>query len=237
MNTLLDVHHLGARIGAYDVLDDISLKLKEGEILAVIGPNGAGKTTLVKALLGLIPYRGTVSWKSGLRFGYVPQRLDFERNFPITVEEMFLLRMEELPFWWGRKASDEKILKLLDSVGLGQALKKLVGELSGGELQRVLIAYALAGNPDVLFLDEPASGVDIHGEEKVRRLISGFVEKEKLSVVIISHDLDIVYRQADRVICLNQKMVCEGLPVDILTPEVLERVFGPHTTVYRHNHD
>lgn len=237
MNTLLNVYNLNVRLGSYNVLEDVSLKLDEGEVLAVIGPNGAGKTTMVKALLGLIPAAGEVRWKKGLRFGYVPQKLDFERNFPITVEEMFLLRLNDLPFWYGRKRSDERILKSLDGVGVGYALNKLIGELSGGELQRVLIAYSLIAKPHVLFLDEPASGVDVHGEEKVRRLLADMVRNEKMSVVIVSHDLDIVYRQASRVICLNQKMICEGLPAEILTPEVLTRVFGPHTTVYKHNHN
>lgn len=237
MNILLEVNNLNARLGSYNVLENISLKLGEGEVLAVIGPNGAGKTTLIKALLGLISYSGEARWKKGLRFGYVPQRLDFERNFPITVEEMFLLRLNDLPFWYGRKKSDERILKSLEGVGVGYALNKLIGELSGGELQRVLIAYSLIAKPHVLFLDEPASGVDVQGEEKVRRLLADLVKNEKMSVVIVSHDLDIVYRQASRVVCLNQRMICEGLPAEILTPEVLARVFGPHTTVYKHNHD
>lgn len=237
MNILLDLHHLNVRLGSHEILKDVSLKLYEGEVLAVIGPNGAGKTTLVKALLDLLPYRGSMRWKEGLRFGYVPQRLDFERNFPITVEEMFLLRIDELPFWWRREKSDEIILRALASVGVDYAAHRLIGDLSGGELQRVLIAYALVAMPHVLFLDEPASGVDIHGEEKVQRLLADLVKKEKMTIVIVSHDLDIVYRQASRVVCLNQKLICEGLPAEILTPEVLERVFGSHTTVYQHDHD
>lgn len=236
MNILLDLHHLNVRLGSQEILKDVSLKLYEGEVLAIIGPNGAGKTTLVKALLNLLPYKGSVRWKEGLRFGYVPQRLDFERNFPITVEEMFLLRINELPFWWRRENSDERILRALASVGVDYAIHHLIGDLSGGELQRVLIAYALIARPHILFLDEPASGVDIHGEEKVRRLLTDLVKKEKMTVVIVSHDLDIVYRQASRVVCLNQRLICEGLPAEILTPEVLERVFGSHTTVYQHDH-
>ncbi len=229
----LKVHDISVRYGERKVLDGISFEVKKGEIVAVIGPNGSGKTTLIRALLGLAPYVGEVLWEKKPTVGYVPQNIDFDRSFPLTVEELMLLRLSGHTFWRHDRAAHEVVTHVLRDVGAAKLIEKPIGILSGGELQRVLIASALLPNPDLLVLDEPSSGIDIEGEETIYSLIERVANERGMTVVLVSHDLDIVFRHADRVICVNRRLICEGVPSKVLTPAVIEKAYS-HPARYKH---
>ncbi len=229
----LTVTNLSVVLDGVQILRDISFSVKQGEALAVIGPNGAGKTVLFRALLGLLPRTGTVSWRAGAKIGYVPQRFSVDRSAPITVMEFFLLQS---PGFWRPPA---KFVNHLDHeltlVGLDRSiLRKNLGELSGGQTQRVLIGWAMLQHPDVLLLDEPAAGVDVGFEENLYSLIRRVQSERGTTVLEISHDLSVVYRYAQNVLCLNKSIVCQGSPVEALTPEALATLYG-QPGYYRHN--
>jgi zinc transport system ATP-binding protein len=234
MDTILDVKNLHIVIGTTSILEDVSFSVEKGEVAAIIGPNGAGKTMLFKALLGLVPYSGYVKWESDARIGYVPQRIVFDPQFPITVREFFLLKLES-SFWRPKKETDEKIIKALEEVGLSSRIDSRVGALSFGEFQRVLIAYALINDPNVLLFDEPTSGIDIGAEESIYEILHKIASSRDLTLLIISHDLNVVYEFADKVICLNHEMLCYGPPRKVLTPQALEELYRG-AAFYVHNH-
>lgn len=233
--SLLTVKNLTVSFGDRVVIDRISFSMERGDIFAVIGPNGSGKTTLLKAILGLIPSTGEVKWKKKVGIGYVPQHFDFDRTFPITVRELFLLRLPH-GFWVGRGQTTEPIIEALHKVHAEKLIDKRIGNLSGGELQRVLIAYSLLGKPDILFFDEPSTGIDVGGEETVYNLIHHLAHETGLTVFLISHDLDVVYRHATQVVCLNRQMICHGVPRQVLTGDVLEKLYGKYAGTYEHDH-
>lgn len=234
---ILRVEGLGVAFGREEVLSGVSFDVNRGEAVAVIGPNGAGKTVLFRTLLGLLPYSGLVVWSGGVKIGYVPQRFHLEVDLPLTTEEFFGLKNLD-----SREA--EEILKEVgfkgDESGGGylrdQILKRKLGVLSGGELQRVMIAWALVGGPDVLLFDEPTGGVDMSGEETIYGLLHKLQERNKLTIMIISHDLQMVYRYATKIICLNRKKLCSGTPEEAMTKEVLGELFGKETAVFLHKH-
>ncbi len=233
--SLLSVKNLTVSYGDKVVVENVSFELNRRDILAVIGPNGSGKTTLMKAILALVPATGEIHWPEKTRCGYVPQRFDFDRTFPLTVAEAFLLRLGH-NFWWRDVRSNQEIKAALEQVGALSLLDQRIGDLSGGQLQRVLIAYSLLGKPEILFFDEPATGIDLGGEETVYNLIHKLVHEAGLTVIFISHDLDVVYRHATAVICLNRKMVCHGAPRQVLTGEMLEQIYGQYVGAYQHQH-
>lgn len=236
MEPLLKVTDLKVDLNSQNILKNIDFELFENETLAIIGPNGAGKTVLFRALLGLVPTTGTITWKKDLTIGYVPQKLFIEPDLPLTTAEFFRLK--------GAKLAEVK--EALTGVGFSEdkphkghlkehVLERKMGILSGGELQRVLIAWALLGGPEVLLFDEPTSGVDIGAEETIYSLLKKLQEKKKLAILLISHDLNVVYRFANKVICLNQKMVCFGPPRDVLDKESLAKLYGQEIGVYQHS--
>ena len=244
----LNVENLCVKLNSHHIIENITFSIEEGDIVALIGPNGAGKTTLVKALLGLLPYTaGSVllfgqPWRtanSHARVGYVPQRLDFDRSCPLTVYE--LLRFTIPPvysFPFLKKGPGKKYIdELLKTVGAQKLAGSSVGKLSGGELQRVMIAKAIVNDPKILFLDEPASGVDIEGQERFYDLIKRLNREKGLTVLLISHDLNIVYRFADNVLCMNRKLICSGKPAETLTDEVIKSVYGEMMGAYIHSCD
>jgi zinc transport system ATP-binding protein len=209
------------------VLEDISFEVKEDETLAVIGPNGAGKSVLFRTLLGLIPYEGTITWKENVKIGYVPQKLAISKDIPLTTSEFFSLKEKD----------KKRIEEVLTAVGFPQGEPHgRLGTLSGGELQRVLIAFALLGHPDVLLFDEPTSGVDVSAEETIYDLLHKLQEKENLTIILISHELQVVYRYADDVLCLNKEKVCFGIPNEVLGKESLQKLYGGEVKFY-HHHD
>jgi zinc transport system ATP-binding protein len=234
-DTILTVINLSVVLDGVQILRDISFTLKHGEALAVIGPNGAGKTILFRALLGLLPYTGIVSWRPGAKIGYVPQRFSVDRSAPITVMEFFLLQSPR--FWRPRAEFVSHLNHELTLMGLdGNVLRKNLGELSGGETQRLLIAWALLQHPDVLMLDEPTAGVDAGFEETVYAILRRLQEERGATLLLISHDLSVVYRYAQRVLCLNKSIVCQGPPVEALNAAALTALFG-EPGYYGHQHD
>ena len=225
---VLQVSDLKVTLKGVVVLDDVSFTVKRGEILTILGPNGAGKTMLLRALLGALPYEGSVVWKEGTCIGYVPQRLPYINNIPLTVADFFALR----------KGGGANVGEMLHAVGLGKELeKKQIGEFSSGQFQRILIAWALARNPDVLLFDEPTSGIDIGGEETVYGLLARLQRERNLTMLMVTHDLAVVHRLSTMVLCLNREPVCMGPPLSTLTPENLRLLFGTEVKFYAHKHE
>ena len=199
---ILEVKNLKAAYEKQVVLDNISFSLERGETLAVIGPNGSGKTTLFRAILGAVGYEGDIKISDGTRIGYVPQKIDLERDLPITVKEFLVLRSSAAPSGrWQAGHSPEEALKAVDLTPI--FLNKRIGELSAGELQRVLIAWAVSGHPDLLLFDEPTASVDVAGQRTVYELLHKLQDEHNLALILISHDLTVVYRYANKVLCLN----------------------------------
>lgn len=233
---ILSVKDLSVTIGGRTLVKGVTFDLHEGEILALIGPNGSGKTTTLKALLGLLPYDGEIKWQKKLAVGYVPQRFAFDANFPLTVSELLSLRIRGTHFWLHTKKSHATIFAALKSVGAEKLIHRRIGALSAGELQRILLAYALVDKPDILFLDEPVTGIDIEGEETFYNLITRVNKEQKITIILVSHDLNIVYKYAAQVVCLNHKMLCFGMPHKALTADVLKEVYGQEVTSFKHQH-
>jgi len=201
----------------------------EGTALAVIGPNGAGKTVLFRTLIGALPHRGFVRWAAGTRIGYVPQKLDLERDLPVTGTDF--LRAKASVSGTGRGEAE----RALDLVNLPRPVaEKPIGTLSGGQFQRLLLAAALMGKPTVLLFDEPTAGVDEPGEERIYETIRRLQEVERLTLLLISHELSVVYRYASNVLCLSREQPCLGPPEEILTPERIAEVYGEPLKYHHH---
>lgn len=242
--TILTVENLSVSFGDQNVLENVNFSIAKGDVLAVIGPNGSGKSVLFRALLDLVPYTGKISWQKNIRLGYVPQKAFIEREFPLTVKEFLSLK----------SSSKHEMSQALSAVGLAghsrgsdphnpnehhlehHVLKRRIGVLSGGEFQRVLIAWSLMGHPNVLLFDEPTSGIDIGGEETIYNILHELQEKHDLTVILISHDLNVVYKYADNVMCLNREQVCFGEPHSVLNPQELASIYGGETKFYKHQH-
>ena len=235
MSIILEVKDLTVRFGKETVLENISFSVEEGEVFGIIGPNGAGKTTLFRAILGLIPYEGEIIWHKKARLGYVPQKLDFDRTLPLTGKELLLLRAKS-GFWFPSAELSRDIKDVLAHVQAGYLEERRIGEMSGGELQRLLIAYAIIGKPEVLLFDEPTSGIDLAGEATVYNLIKHLAEEYKLSIFFISHDINILYTYVSHVLCLNRNLLCSGAPKDVLTEAQLKRLYGQNIQLYEHKH-
>ncbi|MGB1237091.1 MAG: zinc ABC transporter ATP-binding protein ZnuC [Pseudomonadales bacterium] len=217
------------------VVDQVNLHLHRDCITTLIGPNGAGKTTLVKTVLGLVkPTQGTVWRQPGLRIGYMPQKLYVDATFPMTVRRFLQL---------GRRENIEQVLAALDLVGIEKLLESSVHGLSGGEMQRVLLARALLREPELLVLDEPVQGVDIKGQVELYKLIADIKRQTKCSVLMISHDLHLVMSATDHVICMNQHICCSGHPEAITSDPAYIALFGEADAdsvalyAHHHNHD
>jgi zinc transport system ATP-binding protein len=233
--TILNVSDCSVVLDGETLLSGVSFTLRQGEALAVIGPNGAGKTLLFKALLGLVPFSGTIAWQPGLRIGYVPQKFPVDRTAPLTVREFFLLKARR--FWRPDQTFLNHLSHELALVGLPQEmLKRPVGDLSGGQLQRLLIGWAMLDHPEVILFDEPTAGIDVGFEETVYQLLQRLQKERSTTILLISHEINIVYRYADHVLCLNREMLCHGKPREVLNPEDLTRLFGGGS-FYEHHKD
>jgi zinc transport system ATP-binding protein len=227
------VHSLGVSFGKTEVLRDLSFSVPDGATVAVIGPNGTGKTALFKALIGSLPSSGTVAWGPGTRIGYVPQRLDLERDLPLSGRDFLRAKAALLG------ATEAEVERATRLVGLGRDVAtRAIGSLSGGQFQRLLLAFALLGHPNVLLFDEPTTGIDEPGEELLYATVERLQREERLTLIFISHELSLVYRMAGLVLCLGRRGVsCFGPPRQILTPETLERTYGAPMDHYLHeNH-
>ena len=231
--SLLAADHICVRIGGHEVLHDVSIRLDPGEIVTILGPNGSGKSTLLRALIGILPLaEGRVSRAAGLRIGYVPQRLAIDRTMPLTAR-----RFLSLPVRCSRVEGEA----VLARVGMREVADRPMAGLSGGQFQRVLLARALLGKPDVLILVEPTHGLDQPGEAAFYRLIEEVRRETGAAVLMVSHDLHVVMSASDRVICLNGHICCEGTPRVVSNAPEYRALFGLGTlgalALYQHQHD
>lgn len=229
---LVTLDNLTVRFDQRPVVDRVNLKVHRGDIITIIGPNGAGKTTLIKAVLGIQNASGgRVSLTKGLVIGYVPQHLTLESTLPLSVKRFMLLSGRPLP----------DCESALSRTGVRHLLNASVHHLSGGEKQRLLLARALARQPDLLVLDEPAQGVDINGQASLYDLIRQLRDDLNCGVIMISHDLHLVMAATDKVICLNQHVCCSGYPADISHDPAFIETFGrpvaESLAVYHHHHN
>ena len=228
--SVLEVSHLTVRFDQVTILADLSFTVMRGEALAVIGPNGSGKTVLFRALIGAIPYTGTIRWAPGMRIGYVPQKLDIERDLPITGGDLLRAKLTI------SRATKDDALRALERADLpSDVLRQPIGTMSGGRFQRLLVAFALIGKPQVLLLDEPAAGVDTPGQEALNVALRRLQEEENVTTLLISHDLSVVYRYASTVLCLARQRAYIGAPEVVLTPERLSEVYGTPTSFHLHD--
>ena len=212
------VDNISVKKGGDVLLSDVSFELHCGELTALIGVNGAGKTTLVKSILGEIKHQGTVSYESHcgdkinkITIGYVPQHLDFDRSAPVSVEDFLMIGRTQSPVCFMKKKKISRELdEILEMVGCKDLKDKRLGDLSGGELQRVMLANALYPSPELLILDEPVSGVDAAGSEKFYEVISDLKQHCHMAIAMVSHDLGIVRDYADKVVLINKSVLKSG---------------------------
>ncbi len=234
MNALVQARNLGVAYGhAAPVLRHVDFTLMPGEIVTIVGPNGSGKSTLVRALLGMVPLAtGSVTRAAGLRVGYVPQKLHLEPNLPLDVARFLRLH---------RRLNRDDVAALLSRVGAPGLERRQMATLSGGQLQRVLLARALAGRPQLLVLDEPTQGLDQPGTAAFYRLIEDVRRDIGCAVLSVSHDLHVVMSASDRVVCLNGHVCCEGTPSVVSNAPEYRALFGLGTggalALYQHHHD
>lgn len=228
--TLISARNLSVRRGAAFILAGVDFDVRAREIVTLIGPNGSGKTTLLKALLGLAAASGEVARKPGLRIGYVPQHFPRDRSMPMTAARFARLF-----------ASAADVDRAFRRTGISHLCGHQIASLSGGELARVLLARAIAGRPELLILDEPLAGVDVAGEAALYHLIAEIRDEIGCGVVLVSHDLHVVMAQADRVVCLNGHVCCEGKAEQVVSDPAFAQLFGPRVAgelaLYAHRHD
>ena len=235
--TLVEARAIGVTLGGKPVLENVSAEVHAGEVISLIGPNGSGKTTLVRVLLGLVtPDRGTVVRRPGLRIGYVPQRLVLDPTLPITTG-----RFLALTHAGAAAPGRERLAQILAEVGAGDIGDHPLHEISGGELQRVLLARALLRDPELLVLDEPAQGLDIHGRGELYRRIAQIREQRGCGMLIVSHELHLVMAATDRVLCINHHVCCVDTPEAVARDPSFIALFGEPQSlglaVYHHAHD
>jgi len=224
----VDLANVGAQRGGVSILQDVTARIPHGACTAIIGPNGAGKTTLLRCLLGLLPHTGTIT-RRFRRLGYVPQRLALDRSLPLTAEEALTIAISDRPVFLGlSRAHRERARTLLAEVCADHLAQRPLGGLSGGELQRVMLAQALGRDPDLLVLDEPGTGLDTHGHRLCCDLTADARRRRGITQVMVSHDLDIVAAHADHVILLDRTVLKQGPPSEVLVPTTLDRAFGHH---------
>lgn len=216
-NYSIEVEKLEVKFGDIEILKNVSFKVKRGDFVGIIGPNGAGKSTLIKALIGLIPYKGRVVING--KVGYVPQLASFNREFPISVYDFVRVPIRKSENW------KSEVDKVLERVGLKGYGKKLVGVLSGGEYQRAALARALVAKPDILILDEPESGVDEMGKARFYELLSELISEQNITILMVSHDIGMIFEKCTNVMCLNKTLHCHGPTTEIDITEV-KKIFG-----------
>ncbi|MGP1358873.1 metal ABC transporter ATP-binding protein [Roseicyclus sp.] len=232
MTRLIEATGLAVRYGASPVLSGVDFRVDPGEIVTIVGPNGSGKSTLLRALIGAVkPAAGRIARASDLRIGYVPQRLHIDATLPMTVR-----RFLDLP----TRVSGREATRALAASGVSAVGGRQMADLSGGQLQRVLLARALLCQPDLLILDEPTQGLDQPGSAAFYRQIEAVRAEMGCAVVMVSHELHVVMAASDRVVCLNGHVCCEGHPEHVASAPEYRALFGTGTggalALYRHEH-
>lgn len=227
--TVLSAKNLDVTLGGNHILHNLNFDVKEKEVLVIVGPNGAGKTTLLRALLGLVPYSGTVSWNAKKIRYLPPQEL---------INRKTLLPLNVYEFLKFKHVSDAKISSIIKKVGLKKTILNLqLEKLSTGQFQRLLIAWALIDNPDVLLFDEPTAGIDIGGEETIYSLLHSWWQEKNLTIILVTHHMHVVWEHTDNVLCMNKKLLCHGSPEKTLTKKTIEQMYGAGARLYGHRHD
>lgn len=229
----ISVDGVGVKRGGDVLIHDVSFELHCGELTALIGENGAGKTTLIKAILGEIKHEGTVGFTSHdgsrlqkITIGYVPQHLDFDRFAPVSVLDFLSVGRTNAPVCFVKpKKHLEKICEALENVGCLDLLNRKLGDLSGGELQRIMLANALYPLPELLILDEPVSGVDQKGSEKFYEVIADLKKNYHMAIGLVSHDLGIVEKYADKVVLINKTVLKSGTAAEVFASQEFKRSF------------
>ncbi len=228
----LRVQDLGVKIGSDQILSDINLHVHCGQLVAVIGPNGAGKSTFLKAVLGQQEYEGVIAFSApGQRgrkpkIGYVPQSPSFDPGDPVSVADLFVCCQSRRPAFWGiSRTMRRSITECLDRVHSAELIDKRVGTLSGGELQRVLLALALEPLPNILILDEPLSGVDAEGQTGLMDMLDEIRQTYDLSILMTTHNFSLLPRYADQVVLIDRKIQCAGTPAEVLASEEFRQTF------------
>ena len=229
---LIEISKLEVKYGSKKVLQNINLSLNANEIVTIVGPNGSGKTTLFKAIIGSVPLsKGKISIKPNLRIGYVPQQLKVDQTLPITVERFLKLATR----------NNNDIEKMIAFFGSENIFREQINSLSGGQMQRVLLARALVNEPEILLLDEATRGLDQPGIAAFYRKIENISKETNCAILMISHDLHVVMSASDRVICINGHICCQGTPENVATSPEYQTLFGSNIdgsfALYRHKHD
>ena len=230
---LIKINALDVKYGGKKVLQNLHLSLTQREIVTIVGPNGSGKTTLFKAIIGTAPISsGKVILKPNLKIGYVPQQLNIDGSLPLTVSRFLQIAQNN---------NGKSLKQALAMVGIEDILKAQISKLSGGQMQRVLLARAIVNQPDVLLLDEATRGLDQPGAAAFYRLIENIRTDTGCAVLMISHDLHVVMAASDRVICLNGHICCEGAPQTVATSPQYKALFGTDVdgafALYQHSHN
>ncbi len=229
MKTILEVKNLTIEVGQEKIINGLSFSLDEGDILTILGPNGVGKSMLTKALLGLVPYQGQIEWRKKVKFGYLPQGLTqlSLKNLPLSVEDFFHLKTSDL----------EKVERGFRELGAEYHLikDKKLGSLSGGQFQKVLFVWSNLTDPEVIVLDEPNSNMDIISQEKMYQKFHWLSQKKQATIILVTHDLNVIYKYSTSVLCLSHKFYC-SLPhpkkIDI---KLFSKVYEKPVRLYNHH--
>lgn len=246
--SIVQLNNVSFRYDHEPTLDNVSFVINQGDFVGIIGPNGSGKTTLLKIILGLLPARsGDVAlfgqplarFRAWHKLGYVPQKItSLDTRFPITVEEVVSMgRISQTKYFVGFNKQDRQAIhNALQVVGMDKHRASLITELSGGQQQRVFIARALASEPKLLILDEPTVGVDLDTQEKFYHLLRELNQQFNLTLILVSHDIDVIASEVKTVVCLNRKLVYHGTPKDFIKDDYLKKLYGKDVRFILHGH-
>lgn len=239
------IENLGIRAGSTTIIENLSLDIACGKLTVIIGKNGAGKSTLIKAILGEIPHEGRIEFRDlkdntigNLKIGYVPQQLNIEKNAPVSVYDLVAGYTSRVPVFLRKSKKLYEMIRERLALFDGDALiDKQLGDLSGGELQRVLLAIACTPVPNLLILDEPVSGIDFNGRKLFYRIINELKLQYDMSIILVSHDLDLTKEYADSVVLIDKTVLKEGTPKEVMESDEFKRVFGYLSVAGREEED